>query len=110
MKKLGEKFGRFSLLLMQLALASVLILTFFSWAPWIDCRPVDELSVVTDQPIEIPPEASCFNVNHGEIQFSSRQPASADRVGFVLLSVFLAVCFGVLVWLNSLYRRKESSE
>lgn len=110
MKTLDEKLGRFSLVVMQIALASVLVLTFFFWAPWIDCRPISELSAVSDQPIEVPPDASCFNVNHGVIQFSSRLPAGDDKVKFFLLTVFLAACFGVLVWLNSLYRRKGSGE
>ena len=95
---------------LQFVLAVTLILGFFSWAPWINCQPISDLPEASEFSVEVPAEARCFNINHGEIVFSKRLPRTEDPVGFYTLAAFLIVCFAALIGANRLHRRARGED
>jgi hypothetical protein len=94
----------------QLVLAVALVLGFFSWAPWINCRPINELPEIGSQGLEVPTEARCFNVNHGEVVFSKRLPRTEDPIGFYTLAALLIACFAALFGVNKFHRRARRED
>src|SRR5262249_47593404 len=42
---------------------------FFYWIPWADCRPLADLPTAEIAVGEIPPEATCYTINHGAVVF-----------------------------------------
>ena len=97
---------RFALVLLQATLAFGLILGFFSWAPWITCQPISELSA-TAGGVDAPEWARCFNNNRGNVVFSDRPPLAEEPRGFYALSAGLITCFVVLLVANYWYRRLD---
>lgn len=98
------------LVAVQFALAVTLILGFFSWAPWINCHPISDLPETSELSVDVPAEARCFNINHGEIVFSKRLPRTEDPVGFYTLAALLMACFAALIGANRLHRRARRED
>jgi len=93
------------LVVAQAALAILLILIFFDWAPSINCQSLDELSSSKFKDVKVPEDAKCFNINHGEIHFSDRLPIKEEPQPFIISSLFLVLCFSVLAALNWYHRK-----
>lgn len=96
-----------SLILVQVVLAIILMLLFFSLAPWITCQPLSELQFISSPPSPIPDYAQCFNNNHGNVTFSARLPRAQDPVGFFRLTALFLACFIGLLGLNHLHRKQS---
>ena len=51
----------------------------FYWITWIDCQPISDIAHYQSSNYavpEIPSDAQCFYINHGNFHFSSRKPLS----------------------------------
>ena len=89
----------------QIALAVLLMLMFFEWAPLINCQSLDELSSTRYREVKIPENAKCFEINHGKIHFLNKLPIDEDPIPFIISSLYLFLCLAVLIVINW-YSRK----
>ncbi|MEM7401594.1 MAG: hypothetical protein AAF304_06560 [Pseudomonadota bacterium] len=66
----------------------------FYWVTWIDCRPISEITSYQNRNYsipEIPCDAQCFYINHGNFHFSSRKPLSEKPLPtlWILLTLYI---------------------
>jgi hypothetical protein len=72
--------------------------SFVHLAPWIGCKPISELSKERIAVAEVPADARCYSINHGEIDFHSHGTVAEDTRSFAVNVAAFAIALGLLVW------------
>ena len=62
-------------------------LAFFYWIPSIACRPLAALQTEEVVPGPIPPEATCYTVDHGIVVFRDYRPFEQAPIPYVLTAI-----------------------
>lgn len=79
-------------------LCVVAAFSFFRLAPWIACKPISELPNERIAVAQIPADARCYSINHGQIIFESHGTVAEDTRSFALTVAVYVIAMGLLVW------------
>jgi hypothetical protein len=72
--------------------------SFFRLAPWIACKPISELPPERIAAAQIPADARCYSINHGQIVFHSHGTVAEDTRSFAMNAAVYVIAFGLLMW------------
>jgi hypothetical protein len=105
-----KRISKTSVIAVQVFLAIGVLFQFFNLAPWLDCKPIDQLPDNYNEKLVIPKGAQCFNINHGKVHFENHGPISEDLELFIFYTfLFLLTCICLIV-LNVYYRKRFSKQ
>jgi hypothetical protein len=83
----------------QFGIIIMIVPTFYFWATWLDCAPIDKLSEKKISVDLIPPDAKCFYISHGTVGFRNHGAISEDLTLFIVVTLLLVILFVLLVYL-----------
>jgi hypothetical protein len=79
-------------------LCVVAAFSFVRLAPWIACKPIAALPQERIAVVQIPADARCYSINHGEIVFHRHGTVAEDTRSFALNAAVYVIALGLLVW------------
>ena len=79
-------------------LCVVAAFSFVRLAPWIACKPISALPQERIAVAQVPADARCYSINHGQIIFHRHGTVAEDTRSFALNVAVYAITMGLLVW------------
>jgi hypothetical protein len=79
-------------------ICAVAAFAFVRIAPWLGCKPLSDLPREHIAVAQIPADARCYTVDHGQIDFSSHGTIAEDTRSFALTVAVFVVATGIAVW------------
>src|SRR5262249_25536090 len=70
---------------------------FVTWAQWLGCKSLANLSLEDLPHAPPPPDARCYSISHGSITFHTHGTAAEDPLAFWVVTLAFLACAGGLV-------------